>query len=190
MAFENEARRFQSAVEAAESDAIVGFIHDRTDPDALGWVVLTHRLLRERFNKSFAAFYSKKIAFLMNRMMVKSFVPAGVLGRIEENRELAKDWLARSSLILIGDTSNPETITGLGKYLKSEEGQGKPVLFIDHHARVEHDLEELPSAVPLRVESAQSTTSLMVHIMRNLGVELDGDDESQMRAAVVARLGL
>ena len=136
MYFENEAKRFKDVIESVEGDTFVGFIHDRTDPDALGWVVLTHRLLRERFNKSFAAFYSKKIAFLMNRAIVKNFLPAGVLSRVEENRELTKEWLDKSSLILIGDCSSPEIIAGLGRYLRSDEGEKKPLLFIDHHAKV------------------------------------------------------
>src|SRR5688572_846031 len=101
MYFENESKRFKDVVESAAGDSFVGFIHDRTDPDALGWVVLTHRLLRERFNKQFAAFYSKKIAFLMNRALIKSFVSAGVLMRLEENREAVKEWLDKASLILI-----------------------------------------------------------------------------------------
>jgi hypothetical protein len=189
MYFDSEAKRFKEVVESA-GDSIVGFIHDRTDPDALGWVVLTHRLLRERFNKSFAAFYSKKIAFLMNRSIVKNFVPAGVLHRLEENRELGKEWLDQSSLLLIGDCSSPEVISGLGRYLKSEEGAAKPILFFDHHAKVGNDLEDYPNVIPLRVESSQSTSSLMLHVMRNLGVDLDGEDEAQLRTAVVARLGI
>jgi hypothetical protein len=190
MYFESETKRFRDVIESTSNPNIVGFIHDRTDPDALGWVVLTHRLLRERFDRSFAAFYSKKIAFLMNRTIVKNFIPAGVLGRVEENRELAKEWLEKAALILIGDCSNPEIVAGLGRYLRSEEGADKPILFIDHHAKVENDLEDYPKVIPLRVESAQSTSSLMLHVMRNLGVELDGDDESQLRTAVVAKLGI
>src|SRR5436190_11503042 len=190
MYFESETKRFKEVVEGITGDSVIGFIHDRTDPDALGWVVLTHRLLRERFNKSFAAFYSKKIAFLMNRNIVKNFVPAGVLTRVEENRELTKEWLDKSSLILVGDCSSPEVISGLGRYLKSDEGSSKPILFMDHHAKGEHDLEDHPNTTALRIESAQSTTSIILHVMRNLGVELDGDDEGQLRAAVVARLGI
>src|SRR5438132_7148177 len=107
MYFETETKRFKDILEATAGDSVAGFIHDRTDPDALGWVVLMHRLLRERFEKSFAAFYSKKITFLMNRNIVKNFIPAGVLFRVEENREIAKEWLDKSSLVLVGDTSNP-----------------------------------------------------------------------------------
>lgn len=190
MYFEAETKRFKELVETVGGDFVVGFIHDRTDPDALGWLGITHRLLRERFNKAFTGFYSKKITFMMNRQIVKNFVPAGVLHRVEENRELMKEWLEKSSLLLVGDCSNPEIVTGIGRYLKSDERGTKPLLFIDHHSRVENDLEDFPNVTPLRVEAAQSTSSFMLHIARNLGMELDGEDESQLRLAVATKLGI
>ena len=67
----------------------------------------------------------------MNRNIVKNFIPAGVLARVEENRELVKEKLDKSAVILIGDCSSVEIISGLGRYLKSDEGAGKPVLFMD-----------------------------------------------------------
>jgi len=171
MYFEGETKKFNDLLEATESESVAGFIPDRTDPDALGWVVLTHRLLRERFNKAFNCFYSKKIAFMMNRNIVKNFVPAGVLHRVEEN----KDLLA---------------VSGLKTFLKSDEWAQKSILFVDHHERVEKDLEDLPNVTPLRVESSQSTSSMMLHIMRNLDVELNPDEEGDLRTAVACKLGI
>ena len=70
-----------AGLRAVGTDHVIGFIHDRTDPDSLGFVALANLILKEKFAKSFTCFYSKKIAFLMNRQLVKNFIPAGVLLR-------------------------------------------------------------------------------------------------------------
>ena len=192
MAFETETKRFVEAVESCPSEHVLGWVHDRTDPDSLGFVALSNLILRQHFDKSLICFYSKKIAFFMNRQLAKNFIPSGVLRRIEEHPDAFSEALARSSLILVGDVSNPEIVTGLNRYLKSEDfrADDKRIVFVDHHEKVVDDLEDLPNVTPIRVESAQSTSSLMIHIMRNLGLSLDPDDETQLKAAVVAKLGI
>ncbi len=72
MAFETETKRLENIIKSTQTDHILGWIHDRTDPDALGFVALAYILLRERFGKTLHCYYSKKITFLMNRNILLS----------------------------------------------------------------------------------------------------------------------
>ena len=188
--FEEATRLFTEAVEAAAGDEIIGWAHDRLDPDTMGAAGLAWFILKEKFQKKFVCYHSKQMSFLMNRSLAKNFLPSRLILRCEEEKDLI-GIASRASLILILDATSPETMSDLSRLMRrSEEIRERPIFFIDHHRRGPVDLEDLPNARGLRLEDAQSTSAIMVHILRNLGLDLNGKSEEGFRLAVAAKAGI
>ncbi|MBI3724306.1 hypothetical protein HY251_10200 [bacterium] len=94
-------------------------------------------------------------------------------------------------MIVILDATSPETMSDLSRLMRrSEEIRNKPYFFIDHHRRGAADIEDLPNAKGVRLEDAQSTCAILIHVMRNLGLELDPTSEEGFRIAVAAKAGI
>src|SRR5262249_21307720 len=120
----------------------------------------------------------------------KNFLPSRLILRCEEEKDLL-GVASRAQLIVVMDATSPETMTDLSRLMRrSEEVRNRPIFFIDHHRRGPVDLEDLPNAQGLRIENAQATSAIMVHIMRNLGIDLDSKSEEGFRLAVVAKAGI
>lgn len=190
VAFEEATRQFVENVGSAPGDEVVGWAHDRMDPDTMGAAGLCWYVLKEKFQKKFVCYYSKAMSFLMNRSIAKNFLPARLLLRCEEEKDLV-GITTRAPVIVILDATSPETMSDLSRLMRrSEEIKGKPLFFIDHHRRGPVDVEDLPNAHGLRLEDAQSTAAIMVHILRNLGLELNPKSEECFRLAVAAKAGI
>ncbi|MBX3470995.1 MAG: hypothetical protein KF878_29355 [Planctomycetes bacterium] len=187
--FEDATELLVRTVEAVEGDDIIGWAHDRIDPDTMGANGLLWFLLRERFGKSYVCYYSKRMSFLMNRSLATNFMPSGVLRRCEQTDSLS-EIAHKAPLIIILDATCPEIMTDFAHLIRrSKEVRHKPILFIDHHRKGSSDVEDLPNAVGVRAESAQATSAILVHVMRNLGLDLRGTEEG-FRLAIVARAGI
>lgn len=187
--FEDATELVTKVIGSVEQDAIIGWAHDRIDPDTMGANGLLWYILRERFGKSYACYYSKRMSFLMNRSLATNFMPAGVLRRCEGTENLSEIAL-KAPLICILDATSPEIMTDFALLLRrSEEIRQKRILFIDHHRKGQSDVENLPNAVGFRNEAAQATTAILVHVLLNLGLDLHGTEEG-FRLAVVARAGI
>src|SRR5438309_982957 len=190
MPYAEATRCFVEAIEAARGDEIVGWAHDRMDPDTIGAAGLCWFILKEKWQKKFTCYYSKAMSFLMNRSISKNFLPSRLLCRCEEEKDLL-GIASRAPLIVILDATSPEIMTDLSRLMRrSEEVRSKPIFFIDHHRRGAVDVEDLPNAKGLRLEDAQATSAIMVHILRNLGLELNGKSEECFRLAVAAKAGI
>lgn len=188
--FAEATRAFVEAIESCKGDEVIGWAHDRMDPDTMGAAGLCWYILKEKFDKKFVCYYSKAMSFLMNRSLAKNFLPSRLLLRCEEEKDLL-GIASRASLIVILDATSPETMTDLSRLMRrSEEVREKPIFFIDHHRRGSVDVEDLPHARGLRLEDAQATSAIMVHILRNLGLELNGKSEECFRLAVAAKAGI
>lgn len=186
--FDEATRLFVEAIETADGDEIVGWAHDRMDPDTMGAAGLCWFILKEKFAKKFVCYHSKQMSFLMNRSLAKNFLPSRLILRCEEEKDLI-GIASRAQLIVILDATSPETMSDFSRMLRrSDDVRTRPIFFIDHHRRGSYDLEDLPNARGLRLENAQSTSAILVHIMRNLGLELTG--EEGFRLAVVAKAGI
>ncbi|MCW8141845.1 MAG: hypothetical protein KIT58_23305, partial [Planctomycetota bacterium] len=187
--FEDATELLVRTVEAVEGDDLIGWAHDRIDPDTMGANGLLWFLLRERFGKSYVCYYSKRMSFLMNRSLATNFMPSGVLRRCEQTDSLS-EIAHKAPLIIILDATCPEIMTDFAHLIRrSKEVRHKPILFIDHHRKGSSDVEDLPNAVGVRAESAQATSAILVHVMRNLGLDLRGTEEG-FRLAIVARAGI
>jgi nanoRNase/pAp phosphatase (c-di-AMP/oligoRNAs hydrolase) len=190
MPFAEATRLFVEAIENAPGDEIVGWAHDRMDPDTMGAAGLCWFILKEKFEKKFVCYYSKAMSFLMNRSLAKNFLPSRLLCRCEEEKDLV-GIATRAPLIMILDATSPEIMSDLSRLMRrSEEIRSKPLFFIDHHRRGSSDVEDLPNAKGLRLEDAQSTSAILVHILRNLGLELNNKSEECFRLAVAAKAGI
>lgn len=187
--FEDATELVVRTVEAVEGDDIIGWAHDRIDPDTMGANGLMWYLLKERFGKNYVCYYSKRMSFLMNRSLATNFMPSGVLRRCEQTDSLS-EIAHKAPLIVILDATCPEIMTDFAHLIRrSKEVRHKPILFIDHHRKGSSDVEDLPNAVGVRSESAQSTSAILVHVVRNLGLDLRGTEEG-FRLAIVARAGI
>ncbi len=188
--FAEATRLFVDTFQNLPGEEVVGWAHDRMDPDTMGAAGLLWFILKERFAKKFACYYSKPMSFLMNRSIAKNFLPSHLLLRCEEEKDLA-GIAAKAPLIVIVDATSPETMSDLSRLMRrSEEIRNKPYFFIDHHRRSSQDVEDLPRAKGLRIEDSQSTCVILVHILRNLGLELNGASEEGFRLAVAAKAGI
>jgi nanoRNase/pAp phosphatase (c-di-AMP/oligoRNAs hydrolase) len=187
--FEDVTELVVRTIETLDGEDVIGWAHDRVDPDTMGANGLFWYLLREKFGKTYTCFYSKRMSFLMNRSLATNFLPAGVLRRCEQTDNLAEVAL-KAQLIVILDATCPEIMTDFAHLIRrSKEVKSKPILFIDHHRRGSSDIEDLPNAIGVRSEEAQSTSAILVHVVQNLGLDLRGSDEG-FRLAVVARAGI
>ncbi len=190
IAFEEATKQFVDAIAQVEGDEVVGWAHDRMDPDTMGAAGLCWFVLKEKWGKKFTCYYSKAMSFLMNRSIAKNFLPSRLLCRCEEEKDLA-GIAQRSNLIVILDATSPEIMTDLSRLMRrSEEIRNKTIFFIDHHRKGALDVEDLPNAKGLRLEDAQATSAIMVHILRNLGLELNSKSEEHFRLAVAAKAGI
>lgn len=187
--FEDATDLLVKTIEATPGDEIIGWAHDRIDPDTMGANGLLWFILRERFGRSYRCFYSKRMTFLMNRALATSFMPQGILQRCEQTADLMEVAL-KAPLIVVLDATSPEIMTDFAHLIRrSKEVRGKPILFIDHHRKGPSDLEDLPDVRGVRIEEGQATSAIMIHVLRNLGLDLRGSDEG-FRLAVVARAGI
>ena len=188
--FEDATQLLIQAVEAiGAEEEVIGWAHDRVDPDTMGANGLLWFVLRERFKKRYVCFYSKRMSFLMNRSLATNFMPSGILRRCEQTDNLLERVL-RAPLIMVLDATSPEIMTDFSHLLRrSQEVRQKPILFFDHHRKGDSDLEDLPNAKGIRYENAQATSAIMVHVLRNLGLDLRGSEEG-FRLAVIARAGM
>lgn len=187
--FEDVTELLVRTVEAVEGEDIIGWAHDRIDPDTMGANGLMWYLLKERFAKNYVCYYSKRMSFLMNRSLATNFMPSGVLRRCEQTDSLS-EIAHKAPLIVILDATCPEIMTDFAHLIRrSKEVRHKPILFIDHHRKGSSDVEDLPNAVGVRSESAQSTSAILVHVVRNLGLDLRGTEEG-FRLAIVTMAGI
>tara|TARA_B100000965_G_C19554920_1_gene741754 strand:- start:255 stop:1601 length:1347 start_codon:yes stop_codon:yes gene_type:complete len=187
--FEDATETFVRTLDAVEEDGIIGWAHDRVDPDTMGANGLTWYLLRERYNKTYQCFYSKRMSFLMNRSLATNFMPSGVLQRCEATENLA-EIAHKAPLIMVLDATSPEIMTDFSALLRrSPELREKQIFFVDHHRKGKSDIESLPNASGIRLEHAQATCSILLHILLNLGLDLRHDEEA-FRLAVVAQAGI
>jgi nanoRNase/pAp phosphatase (c-di-AMP/oligoRNAs hydrolase) len=188
--FAEATRLFVEAIQNVKGDEVVGWAHDRMDPDTMGAAGLSWYILKEKFDKKFVCYYSKAMSFLMNRSLAKNFLPSRLLLRCEEEKDLL-GIATRAPLIVILDATSPETMTDLSRLMRrSDEVRQKPIFFIDHHRRGSVDVEDLPNAHGLRLEDAQATSAIMVHVLRNLGLDLNPKSEECFRIAVAAKAGI
>jgi len=187
--FEDATELLVKTMESLEGDELIGWAHDRVDPDTMGANALVWYILREKFGKRYACYYSKRMSFLMNRTLAKNFMPNGVLRRCEITDDLS-EIAHKSPMIMVLDATCPEIMLDFQQLLKrSKQLREKPILFFDHHRKGESDLEDLPNAKGIRYENAQATTSIMVHVLLNLGLDLRGHEEGS-RLAVIAQAGI
>lgn len=187
--FEEATELLVRVIEETEADTIIGWAHDRIDPDTMGANGLMWYLLRERFGKSYTCYYSKRMSFLMNRSLATNFMPNGVLRRCEGTENLS-EVAHKAGLIVVLDATSPEIMTDFSLLLRrSEELRNKRMLFVDHHRKGQSDIENLENAVGVRYEHGQATSAILVHVMRNLGLDLHSSEEG-FRLAVVARAGI
>jgi nanoRNase/pAp phosphatase (c-di-AMP/oligoRNAs hydrolase) len=190
IAFEEATKLFVDAVSGVHGEEVVGWAHDRMDPDTMGAAGLCWFILKEKWGKKFTCYYSKAMSFLMNRSIAKNFLPSRLLLRCEEEKDLP-GIAARAELIFILDATSPEIMSDLSRLMRrSEEIKNKPIFYIDHHRKGAVDVEDLPGARGLRIEDAQATSAIMVHILRNLGLELNPKSEECFRLAVAAKAGI
>jgi nanoRNase/pAp phosphatase (c-di-AMP/oligoRNAs hydrolase) len=187
--FEDATELIVKTIEAVKEDDIIGWAHDRVDPDTMGANGLVWYLLRERFGKRYVCYYSKRMNFLMNRSLATNFMPSGVLRRCEQTEELAEIAL-KSPLIVILDATCPEIMTDFSHLLRrSKAMREKPILFVDHHRKGESDVEDLKNAVGVRYQEGQATSAILLHVLLNLGLDLHGTEDG-FRLAVITRVGI
>ncbi|MGE0713531.1 MAG: hypothetical protein AB7N76_36640 [Planctomycetota bacterium] len=187
--FEEATNLITSVLDGTKEDGIIGWAHDRVDPDTMGANGLMWYLLRERYQKSYHCYYSKRMSFLMNRSLATNFLPSGVLVRCESTENLS-EIAHKAPLIIVLDATSPEIMTDFSGLLRrSRLLREKPILFVDHHRKGKSDIESLPNAQGVRYEQGQATSAIVLHVLRNLGLDLHGDDEAY-RLAVVARAGI
>ncbi len=187
--FEDATELIVNVFESIEQDQIIGWAHDRIDPDTMGANGLMWYLLRERFHKSYACYYSKRMSFLMNRSLATNFMPNGVLRRCEGTENLS-EIAHKAPIIVVLDATSPEIMSDFSLLLRrSDELREKRILFIDHHRKGSSDIENLPNAIGVRYEAGQATSAILLHVLRNLGLDLHGSEEG-FRLAVVARAGI
>src|SRR5438270_12298686 len=110
IAFEEATKLFVGAIDRVEGEDVVGWAHDRMDPDTMGAAGLCWFILKEKFDKKFVCYYSKAMSFLMNRSLAKNFLPSRLLLRCEEEKDLL-GIASRAPLIVILDATSPETMT-------------------------------------------------------------------------------
>lgn len=186
--FEDVTDLIVRTIEATDGP-IIGWAHDRPDPDTMGGNALLGYLLKEKFGRSYTCYYSKRMTFLMNRSLAANFVPSGLLRRCEQTDTLS-EIAHKAALICILDATCPEIMTDFAHLIRrSPEVREKPILFIDHHRKGTSDVEDLPNATGARYEAAQATSAILVHVLRNLGLDLKTSEEG-FRLAVVARAGI
>ncbi len=187
--FEDVTQLVVSTLDALEGGPVIGWAHDRVDPDTMGANGLLMYLLRERYQLPYACYYSKRMSFLMNRSLATNFLPTGILRRCEATENLS-EIAHKAELIVVLDATSPEIMTDFSHLLRrSEAMREKQILFIDHHRRGKSDIEALPNANGIRNEGGQATSAIMLHVLLNLGLELGQDDET-FRLAVVAKAGI
>jgi len=187
--FEEATELLVNVMEGIEEEEVIGWAHDRIDPDTMGANGLTWYVLRERFAKRFVCYYSKRMSFLMNRTLATNFMPSGILRRCEQTENLSEIAL-KAPLIVVLDATCPEIMTDFSRILRrTKQVREKPILFFDHHRKGDSDIEDLPNATGYRGEGAQATSAIMLHIARNLGLDLRASEEG-FRLAVVARAGI
>jgi nanoRNase/pAp phosphatase (c-di-AMP/oligoRNAs hydrolase) len=187
--FEDATELISQTLDSIEGDDIIGWAHDRIDPDTMGANGLLWYLLQER-GKRYTCYYSKRMSFLMNRSLATNFMPNGLLRRCEATENLS-EIAHKSDLIVVLDATSPEIMTDFAHLLsRSEELREKRILFVDHHRRGQSDLEDLPNTVGVRYQGGQATSAIMLHVIRNLGVDLAAAGEDGFRLAVVARAGI
>ncbi|MEZ6189164.1 MAG: hypothetical protein R3F62_29710 [Planctomycetota bacterium] len=187
--FEDATELLVKTIEGIEPEELIGWAHDRVDPDTMGANAILWYILREKFGKRYSCFYSKRMSFLMNRTLSKNFMPNGVLRRCEITENLS-EIAHKSPLIIVLDATCPEIMLDFQQLLKrSKQLREKPILFFDHHRKGESDIEDLPNAKGIRYENAQATTSILLHVMLNLGLDLRGHEEG-FRLAVIAQAGI
>lgn len=187
--FEDVTQLVASTLDGLGDGPVIGWAHDRVDPDTMGANGLLWYLLRERYQKQYACYYSKRMSFLMNRSLATNFLPTGVLRRCEATENLS-EIAHKAELIVVLDATSPEIMTDFSHLLRrSEEIREKQILFIDHHRRGKSDIETLTNAKGVRNEGGQATSAIMLHVLLNLGLELGQDDET-FRLAVVAKAGI
>jgi nanoRNase/pAp phosphatase (c-di-AMP/oligoRNAs hydrolase) len=187
--FEDVTELVVLTIQGIEGEDVIGWAHDRIDPDTMGANGLMWYLLRERFQKHYVCYYSKRMSFLMNRSLATNFMPSGVLRRCEQTDALS-EIAHKAPLIVILDATCPEIMTDFAHLIRrSKEVRHKPILFIDHHRKGSSDVEDLPNAVGIRTESAQATSAILLHVMLNLGLDLRGSEEG-FRLAVVTKAGI
>lgn len=188
--FEDATVLIKKALDEVGDGDIIGWAHDRIDPDTMGANGLVWYLLQELYGKSYACYYSKRMSFLMNRSLATNFMPNGVLRRCEATENLS-EITHKSSLIIVLDATSPEIMMDFARLLRrSEELREKNILFVDHHRRGQSDLEDLPNSVGVRYQGGQATSAIMVHVLRNLGLDLANAGDDGFRLAVVARAGI
>src|SRR5436309_6307795 len=133
IAFEEATKLFVESVEHIEGDEVVGWAHDRMDPDTIGAAGLCWFILKEKWQKKFTCYYSKAMSFLMNRSISKNFLPSRLLCRCEEEKDLA-GIAQKAPVIVVLDATSTETMSDLSRLVRrSDELRAKPVFFIDHH---------------------------------------------------------
>jgi nanoRNase/pAp phosphatase (c-di-AMP/oligoRNAs hydrolase) len=187
--FEDVSELLVKTMEGIEEEDVIGWAHDRIDPDTMGANGLMWYILREKFAKRYVCYYSKRMSFLMNRSLATNFMPTGVLRRCEQTDNLS-EIAHKAPLVIILDATCPEIMTDFAHLIRrSKEVRHKPILFIDHHRKGSSDVEDLPNAIGLRCEGAQATTAILVHVLRNLGLDLRESEEG-FRLAVVAQAGI
>jgi nanoRNase/pAp phosphatase (c-di-AMP/oligoRNAs hydrolase) len=187
--FEDATELLVQTFQSIEEEEIIGWAHDRVDPDTMGANGLMWLILREVFQKKYACYYSKRMSFLMNRTLATNFMPSGILRRCERTENMSEVAL-NAPLIVVLDATSPEIMTDFSHILRrNKELRKKPLLFFDHHRKGETDLEDFPNARGVRYENAQATSSILLHVARNLGLDLHGSEEG-FRLAVIARAGI
>ena len=188
--FEDATQLLVQALEGiGDDEEVIGWAHDRVDPDTMGANALLWFILRERFKRRYSCFYSKRMSFLMNRSLATNFMPTGILRRCEQTDNLLERVL-QAPLIVVLDATSPEIMTDFSHLLRrSQEVRQKPIVFFDHHRKGDSDLDDLPNARGIRYEDAQATSAIMVHVLRNLGLDLRGSDDG-FKLAVIARAGM
>jgi hypothetical protein len=187
--FEEATDLIVSTLDGVEGDGIIGWAHDRVDPDTMGANGLMWWLLRERYQKGYQCFYSKRMSFLMNRSLATNFMPSGVLTRCEATENLS-EIAHKAPMIVVLDATSPEIMTDFAGLLRrSPTLKEKPILFVDHHRKGKSDIESLPNAQGVRYEQGQATSSILLHVLLNLGLDLRNDEEA-FRLAVVTKAGI
>lgn len=154
-------------IDAAESVAVVG--HIRSDADAVGSVSALLLALR-RLGKAAVGLVGQPVPFSANLLTIPG------AGEIQ-----VTDTLPPTDLIITVDCGSVERTGLLAGQITARAGR---TLVIDHHAS-----NPGFGAVDLVVPAAESTTTVLRDLIRELGVELDRDIAHCIYAGLVTDTG-
>ncbi len=168
--------KFQDFIGGLQGESVLGWTHNRPDPDAEGSAGLMS-IIMDHYGRSFSCLYSKRMAYLENRHIDANFLPKGLLQRQELVEDLPGMIESSAGAMLI-DTSCYENVNNFSSVLENPSyHDGKKNIFtIDHHKNGNGD-----NGIVL--ENAGSTVSILTSLIDRLGIPFKDDHQGILAAA-------